>query len=340
MPSIKLKPLSEQVALVFGASSGIGRESARRLAAGGAKVVVAARDEAGLRSLVDEITAAGGRAAPAVCDVADYAQVEAVTDLAVRTFGGLDTLVTDAATAVYATLEQTTVDEFRRIIEVNYLGQVHGWKAALPHLRRSGGGAIIAISSVEALVSLPLHSAYAASKHAVEGALDAMRRELMAEGVPISVTSVKPASINTPFPTNARNKMDVKPQGAPPIYHPGVVADCVVYAAEHPVRDLFAGGAGKLMALGQSTAPSLVDAALARQGIPSQRTETPEPNGAPGYLYEASPDSRADGDLTDKARGSLYTWLELRPRVAALAAAGAVAGAAAFAARRRGGGGA
>jgi NAD(P)-dependent dehydrogenase (short-subunit alcohol dehydrogenase family) len=276
-----------------------------------------------------------------VCDVADFAQVEAVADAAVRAFGRIDTWVNVAAVSVYATFEDTTPEEFRRVMEVNYLGQVHGAKVALPRLRQTGGGALIAVSSVEALVSLPLHSAYAASKHAMEGAFDALRRELMAEGAPISVTSVKPASINTPFFNNARNKMDVKPQGAPPIYQPSVVADCVVYAAEHPVRDLFAGGAGKMMAFGQSTSPKLMDAVLARQGISSQQTDDRAGGHAPGTLYEPRVDDRAEGDFSDKARSfSLYTWLETHPRVGALAAAGAagaVAGAALLAARKRDG---
>jgi NAD(P)-dependent dehydrogenase (short-subunit alcohol dehydrogenase family) len=335
-----LKPLHEQVAVVLGASSGIGRETARRLAARGARVVVAARGEPGLASLVDEITAAGGQAASAACDVAEFAQVEAVADLAARTFGRIDTWVNVAAVSVYARFEDTTLEEFRRVMDVNFLGQVHGAKAALPHLRREGRGALIAVSSVESVVSLPLHSAYAASKHAVEGVFDALRRELMAEGVPISVTSVKPGTINTPFFNNARNKMDVKPKGPPPIYQPGVVADCILYAAEHPVRDLWAGGAGKAMAFGQSTAPRLVDAALARGGIPAERTGDASGGFAPGTLDAPRADEhRAEGDFGDQARGfSLYTWMETHPRAGALAAAGALAGAALLAARRAGAG--
>src|SRR3954471_21600503 len=109
----------------------------------------------------------------------------------------IDTWVNVAAVSVYARFEETSPEEFRRVIEVNYLGQVHGSLAALPHLRQTGQGALIAISSVESIVSLPLHSSYSASKHAVEGAMDALRRELMAEGGPISVTSIKPGTINT-----------------------------------------------------------------------------------------------------------------------------------------------
>ncbi len=333
---MKLKPLDQQVAVVVGASSGIGRETALRLASRGAAVVVAARSEPGLASLVAEITGRGGRAALAVCDVADPAQVQAVADTAVREFGRIDTWVNDAAVSVFARAEDTTPEEFRRIMEVNYLGQVHGALAALPHLRRAGGGALIFISSVEALVSLPMHSAYSASKHAVEGFVDALRRELMAEGAPVSVTSVKPGTINTPFFTNARNRMDVKPQGPPPFYSPAVVADCVLFAAAHPVRDLFAGGAGRSMARGQVFAPRLVDAVLARVGIPATRTDEPRPGGTAGSLDGPTHDDRAEGDFTARQhRISPYTWLATHPKVRAAAVGGALAGAPVLISRSR-----
>jgi NAD(P)-dependent dehydrogenase (short-subunit alcohol dehydrogenase family) len=324
---VKLKPIAEQVVVVMGAASGIGREIALRFAERGAKLVVAARSEPALASLVGEITAHGGQGAYAVCDVTDFEQVKGVARLAQERFGRVDTWVNDAAVSLYARFEDTTPEEFRRLMDVNYMGQIHGALAALPLLRRAGGGALIAISSVESIVSLPLHSAYTASKHAVEGAMDALRRELMAEGAPISVTSVKPGTINTPFFNNSRNKMDVKPKGPPPFYEPAVVADCVLYAAEHPVRDLFAGGAAKLMAVNQMMAPGLLDAALARFGIPASRTGEPRPDGSEGNLYEPRTDDRRKGDFARQARRfSLYTWMETHPGAKALAVGGALAG--------------
>jgi NAD(P)-dependent dehydrogenase (short-subunit alcohol dehydrogenase family) len=318
---MKLKPINDQVVVVVGASSGIGRESALLLAARGARVVVAARSEPGLISLVAEITAHGGEATFVVSDVADPDQVRHVAEVAEETYGRIDTWVNVAATSVYARFEDTTPEEFRRLTEVNYLGQVHGAQAALPALRRAGGGALIAISSVEAIVSLPLHAAYSGSKHAVEGAMDALRRELIADKEPISVTSIKPGTINTPFFNNSLNKMDVKPKGPPPIYQPKVVADCVLYAAEHPVRDLFAGGGGRQMVLSQLTMPRQVDRVLGRLGIPAERTKEPAPGGSPGNLYAPrTEDNRTEGDFSGRARRfSLYTWSRLHPP-AALAA--------------------
>jgi NAD(P)-dependent dehydrogenase (short-subunit alcohol dehydrogenase family) len=324
---MQMKPINEQVVVIIGASSGIGRETALRFAERGAKVVVAARSEPGLVSLVSEIAAQGSEAAYAVCDVTDFAQVEGVAETAVRTFGRIDTWVQVAAVSVYAAFEETTLEEFQRVLDVNFMGQVHGAKAALPHLRREGRGALITISSVESIVSLPLHSAYAASKHAVEGAFDALRLELLADEVPISITSVKPATVNTPFFNNSLSKLGVKPKGPPPIYQPAVVADCVLYAAEHPVRDLFAGGAGKMMAMSQMLTPRLLDAALARFGIPLQRTDDPT-DGRSNLYAPRVEDSRTEGDYgTFAMRFSPYTWLETHPGARAMAIAGVLAGA-------------
>ncbi|KAF0846588.1 SDR family oxidoreductase [Nocardia caishijiensis] len=326
MSRIKLRPLEQQVAVVAGGSSGIGRETALRLAAAGTKVVVAARNEAGLSTLVREIEDGGGEAVYVVCDVSDRAQVESVAEAAVAKFGRIDTWVAVAAVVVYADFEHTTPEEFRRLMEVNFMGQVHGFQVALPHLRRAGGGALVSVGSGETVISMPLNSAYAASKHAVEGMLDALRRELQASGTPISVTSIKPAAINTPFFDNGRNKMDVKPKGAPPFYDPAVVAECVLFAATHPVRDLYAGGAAKLMKLTQHLTPRVADVVLAKFGIPMEQTKDAATD-TDGNLYEPSGDARVQGDFGKQALPfSPYTWLATHPTARRLLLAGAVGG--------------
>jgi NAD(P)-dependent dehydrogenase (short-subunit alcohol dehydrogenase family) len=321
---IRLKPLDEQVVVVLGASSGIGRASALRLAARGAKLVVGARSETGLASLVQEITAAGGEAVHLVCDATDPDQVERLADLAVSRFGRIDTWVNSAAVSLFATFEETTPAEFRRVVEVNYLGQVHGALAALPHLRAAGQGALVSVSSVESRVALPLHAAYSAGKHAVQGAMDALRRDLLAEGAPISVTTIKPATIDTPLFTNSRNKMDRKPKGPPPVYSPNVVAACVEHAAEHPVRDLLAGGSAVTMLATEVLAPKAMDVLLAKVAIRAESSRKRVPGGSPGNLDAPTSDDRVRGDL--HGRPSLFTWLQLHPRARRLAVVGAVAG--------------
>jgi NAD(P)-dependent dehydrogenase (short-subunit alcohol dehydrogenase family) len=155
---MRLKPIDQQVAVIVGASSGIGRETARRFAKRGAKLVVSARSRPGLASLVAEIQGEGREVTAIPADVVEFAQVNAIAGRAIEAYGRLDTWVHLAAVSVYAAFEQTTPEEFRRVIDVNLLGQVYGAMAALPHLRREGRGALIHVSSVEARRALPLQS--------------------------------------------------------------------------------------------------------------------------------------------------------------------------------------
>lgn len=316
---VRLKPLNEQVVVILGASSGIGRETALQCAARGAKVVAAARSEPGLVSLVDEIRAAGGQAVCVPCDAADFEQVLTVADRAIEAYGRIDTWVNAAAVGVYGKFEDVPVADFRQVLDVNVMGYVHGAKAALPHLRREGRGALIFISSIESTIGTPLQSAYSTSKHANQGMIETLRRELRAEGVPVSVTSIKPAVINTPFYSQAQNILGFRPTAPPPAYHPAVVASCVLHAAEHPVRDIYAGGSARAMTLLQILAPGLFDTALGRVGIPMQRTDKPVEKSS---LYEPREDTnRVTGDVGFHAfRFSPYTWLQTHPKAKAIAA--------------------
>lgn len=329
---MKLKPISEQVVVVMGASSGIGRETALRFAQKGAKVVVSARSEDGLTSLVEEIRQAGGEATAIPADVSEFEQVQAVADRAAATYGRIDTWVHAAGVVLYALFEDTTPEEFKRVIDINLLGQAYGAMAALPHLKREGRGALIHISSVEAKRAFPYHSAYASAKHGVDGFVEAMRVELRHEGVPVSVTQVMPAAINTPLFTKGRTKIGVKPVGAPPIYQPSVVAEAILYAAEHPVRDILAGGAAKGIVQGQRLSPRMLDAALTRVGFRAQRTNEPKSADAPDNLFgPVQGQDRVEGDFSRWAlRHSLYTWLQRHPGIKRTAALGTVLGVAAL----------
>ena len=324
---MRLKPIEEQVVALMGASSGIGRESALRFAKKGAKVVVSARGEEGLASLVDEIRRSGGQATAVVADTSDFEQVNAVADRAVEEYGRLDTWVHLAAVGLFATFEQTSPEEFARVIDVNLMGQVYGAMAALPHLKREGGGALIHVSSVEAKRSFPFHSAYGASKHGIDGFLEALRVELKHERWPISVTQVLPGTINTPFFDKGRSKIGVKPVGIPPIYEPGTVANVIVYAAENPARDLVSGGAARALILNQRLSPRMLDAVLTtRAGFSPQKTEEPRSEDDPDNLYGPIPGHDTARNGFRAFSRSLYNWLEMHPTVRRGAAAGTALG--------------
>lgn len=255
---IILKPLEAQVAVVFGASSGIGRLTALEMAKRGAKICVAARSVEGLKSLVDEIQNDGGEAFYVAADAADFEQVKAVAEKCVERYGRIDTWVHSAGAFLFATVEKTEPDEYKRIIEVNLLGQIYGAKAALPYLKNSGG-ALIHVSSVEAVRTAPYQSAYGSSKHGLQGFLQVLRAELAHEKIPVSVTEILPAAINTPIYEKGRNKMDFKLRPVFPVYHPRVVADAILYAAENPVRDLIAGAAGLGVVYAERISPRAAD---------------------------------------------------------------------------------
>jgi NAD(P)-dependent dehydrogenase (short-subunit alcohol dehydrogenase family) len=239
---VRLSSLDEQVVVVTGASSGIGRETAVRLARRGARVVVSARSADDLADVVREIEADGGHALAYAAHVAVPEEMVALATKAVEEHGRIDTWVHAAAVAAFANFVDTTPEEFRRIVEVNLLGAVNGAAAAL------------VISSMEARRAMPMHSAYAASKHGIDGFLEALRVELAHDGVPVSVTNVMPGVIDTPLFDQARSKIGVVPTGPPPAYDPAVVAEAICHAAEHPARDLVVGGAAQAQLLGQRLA--------------------------------------------------------------------------------------
>ena len=324
---VQLKPVEEQVVALMGASSGIGRETALRFAKRGAKVVASARNEEGLDSLVEEIRAEGGEATAVVTDTSDFEQVKAVTDRAVEEYGRLDTWVHLAAVGLFATFEQTTPEEFEQVIDVNLMGQVYGAMAALPHLKREGRGALIHISSVEAKRSFPFHSAYGASKHGIDGFLEALRVELKHEGWPISVTQVMPGTINTPFFDKGRTKLGVKPVGIPPIYEPETVAKIILYAAENPARDLVSGGAAQALIINQRLSPRMLDAILAtRAGFSPQLTDEPRSEDDPDNLYAPIRGHDTAKNGFRALSRSLYNWLQMHPTVRRGAVAGIALG--------------
>jgi NAD(P)-dependent dehydrogenase (short-subunit alcohol dehydrogenase family) len=309
----ELKPLSEQVVVIMGASSGIGRETALQMARRGARLVVAARDDEALGSLVEAVKADGGEAVPVTADTSHMDEVQAVVDAAVDHYGGFDTWVQAAAVAVYARFEQTTPEEFRRVLEVNLMGNVYAAQAALPHLRRRGRGAFISISSVEARRAFPYHSAYAASKHGVDGLLEALRVELRQEGAPVSVTNVLPGSTNTPLFDKSRSRLGVKPMPIPPIYQPATVAPVILYAAEHPVRDVVASGAAKALLATQRMSPRLLDAVLVRVGFRTQLSDQDDEQAGDNLDAPLPGWGRTQGSFTRGARPrSAYNWLETR----------------------------
>ena len=306
------KPVNEQVVVVLGASSGIGRATALAFAERGAAVVCAARGTEALQALAAEITGRGQRATAVTADITDPASLDALVAAAEAEHGRIDTWVNDAAVSVYGTVEQTPLEDFRRVMEVNFLGHVAATKAALPALRRAGGGVLIGVASVEGVRSLPLHAPYTASKFALRSFYDALRMELAADGAPVSVTTILPASIGTPFWEHSRNLTGVMTKPPPPVYAPELVADAIVRAARSPRREVPVGGAALGFFLGQRFSPALTDVVLSLVGRRAQTTDRPD-DGTDILDAPASGPGQVHGDhVTHLVRHSPFTVLAER----------------------------
>ena len=329
---IRLKPIADQVMVVTGASSGIGLVTAQRAAEQGARVVLAARNERDLANAVQAIRDAGGRAVYQVADVADPEQVEQIANTAMRAFGRIDTWVNNAGVGLYGRAMDVSLDDMRRQFDVLYWGEVHGMRTAVRHLEQHGG-AIINVASVLADRAVPLQVNYSAAKHALKAFTETLRMELEAEGLPISVTLVKPASIDTPLFDKAKSYLGVEPRPIPPVYAPEVVADAILDAAQRPIRDVIPGGAAAVLPLAQALAPALTDRYMKRSMFKQQKTREPLDN-RPDNLH--APVAHGGGARGRNWKGhvrrsSLYTEAMLHPKRAAVVAAGlgiaAVAGA-------------
>ncbi len=326
---LKLKRIKNQVIVITGASSGIGLATAEMAVKRGARVVLASRNQEELHRIAQQLNkiygARGQAAAWAVADVAEPDQVQNIADTAVRAFGGFDTWVNNAAVSIYGRLREIPLVEKRRLFDVNFWGVVHGCRSALPHLR-SRGGAIINIGSVLSERAIPIQGIYSASKHAVKAYTDALRMECEADGLPVSVTLIKPAAIDTPYTEHARNHMPNAPTHQPPVYAAEVAAEAILACAQAPRRDLFVGGGAAAFSIMERFAPRVADRYMERAMMEKgQMRETPEPAMREDALFShPRREGRTEGDYEGHvSRSSAYTSTALHPaRNAAMILAG------------------
>jgi NAD(P)-dependent dehydrogenase (short-subunit alcohol dehydrogenase family) len=265
--STQYRPLKNQVVVITGASSGIGRATALELARRGARVAVAARDGEALDALARslDMNQGGGVALAVTTDVTDFESVRRLAHWTRERFGRIDTWINNAAESLYATVEDTTPDEYRRLFEVNFLGMVHGVLAALPIFREQGGGHLVHVGSALSYRGVPYQAAYSATKHALKALTEVLRVELKSTLPDAAVSLVLPGSIDTPLFENARSKIGTLPKGFPPVYAPEVVARVIARVCERPRREVLVGSGAKGLAWAQRLSPALVDWMLVRK---------------------------------------------------------------------------
>lgn len=256
-----LKSIDQQTIVITGASSGIGLATARAAAERGARVMLAARDGEALQSIVSQITDAGGQADYHVTDVSREEDVKALAAATIDTFGGFDTWVNNAGVGIISTLDATSTDDHHQIFETNYFGLVYGSLEAVRHFRAAGKpGALINLGSAVSDMPMALSVAYSATKHAIKGFTDGLRVELLQEDLPVSITLIKPSAIDTRFFDHAKTNMGGMGKAPGPNYAPSVVADAILYAAEHKKRDIAVGSTAVLGGRAAALAPGFIDA--------------------------------------------------------------------------------
>jgi short-subunit dehydrogenase len=313
--TFKLKKLAEQVVVITGASSGIGLVTARLAAKRGARVVLNARNAEALREVTDEINAQGRKAIYVAGDVGKFEDVQKIAESAIQHFGGFDTWVNNAGVSIYGPILDQSLADHRQLFETNYWGVVHGSMVACEHLRQRGG-ALINVGSVLSDVAIPLQGTYCATKHAIKGYTDALRLELEEEGAPISVTLIKPSTIDTPYTRHAKNLMPVEPQNPPPVYAPDLVAEAILHCAEHPERDLYVGGGGKALAAAGHYAPRLTDKMIEAMMFDFQKSDQKKPVARTDSLYAPIEDGEERGDYPGHvAESSVYTKASKHPLI-------------------------
>jgi short-subunit dehydrogenase len=278
--AISLKPLSEQVMVITGASSGIGLATAEAAAEAGAKLVLAARSAEALREIVGRLGGQTGDVVEVVADVAEEGAVERIADKAVAAFGGIDTWVNDAGVAIYGRLEEVSEADSRRLFDVNFWGLVRGSLVALRHMKEEGG-AIINLGSEVSDAVVPLQGMYSASKHAVKGFTDALRVEVQElDKAPVAITLIQPTAVDTPYPQHAKNYMDKEPKLPTPQIQPEKVAAAILEAATSETREMKVGVMSTINSAIAKMSPGLAKKLQAKQADRQQYDEPPrDPDG-------------------------------------------------------------
>jgi short-subunit dehydrogenase/ferritin-like metal-binding protein YciE len=257
--------MEEATVMVTGASAGVGRAVARAFGRRRCRVGLIARDPTRLAQAAAEIEALGGRALPLPLDVADSGQVEDAAERLESAFGPVDAWINAAMATVYAPVHSIGADDIARVTAVTYLGTVHGTLAALRRMRPRNYGRIVQVGSALSYRAIPLQSAYCAAKFAVRGFTDALRCELIHDGLTgVRLTMVQLPAVNTPQFDWARNRMPRRPQPVAPIFQPEPVAEAIVAATRSSPREMWVGWPTVKAIVGTMAAPALADRMAAR----------------------------------------------------------------------------
>lgn len=307
------------VVVVTGASAGVGRATATTFAQRGFDVALLARGRAGLRGAANDVESRGARSLQLTTDVANFDEVDRAAAEVERRLGPIEVWVNDAMTTVFAPVGQARPEDFRRAVEVTFLGQVWGTMAALARMRQRDHGTIVNVGSALAFLGIPLQAAYCSAKFACRGFFESVRAELIHDHSQVRLCMVHLPAVNTPQFDWCETAMAEYPQPVPPIYEPEVAADRIVSAAlDDGRRSRIVGSWNKLLVTAARLAPGLGNQYAAIGAWETQLTGQPVEPGRPANLW-APMDDRTDhsahGAFDDRAGGFLdRRFLETLPR--------------------------
>lgn len=317
------RDLSGWVVVITGASSGIGRASAHACAERAASVVLAARSAESLRETAAECEAAGGTATIVPTDVTDPEAVHALARTAQERHGHVDVWVNNAAVMAYGTFENMPADIYRKVVDTNFFGQVHGARAVLPYFRAQGHGVLINVASLYAKLGSPYVGAYVAGKYAIRGFAECLRQEVL-DARDIYVCTVFPGAVDTPIFRHVANYTGRPVQALPPVVDPQRVVRAVLGCIAHPRAEVTVGEAARVLAWGHAALPRVYDR-LAPRAMNRVAFGTGTAESGPGNVFRPMPEwNQVDGQ-----------WREERTRIRHVVMVGGVAGALAASAAAR-----
>jgi NADP-dependent 3-hydroxy acid dehydrogenase YdfG len=309
-------PVKPGVAVVTGASAGVGRAVSEELGRRGWKVGLIARGETGLKAAAAELE----HGLPVVADVSDHDALERAAGAVEEELGPIDLWVNNAMTTVFAPIWDVEPDELKRATEVTYLGQAYGTMVALRRMRPRDSGVICNVGSALAFRAIPLQSAYCGAKFATRGFTEAVRAELMHDGSKVRITEVHLPAVNTPQFEWCLNRLPKVPQPVPPVYSPDLIARKILDSCETPRRHKVVGGFNRFLVAANKLAPGVIDHYVARNAVESQQTERDAPADARFDLWEPVDDGEdrgARGAYGDKEGGVLGSgWIYTTPKLA------------------------
>lgn len=292
-----------EVAVVTGASAGIGRATVRELARRGCSIALIARGPEGLAAAAREVQDIGGEALIIPTDVADAAQVERAADRILEKFGRIDIWVNNAFAGIFSRFMDMSLAEFRRVVDVTFFGQVHGTRAALRHMLPQDSGSIVLVGSALAYRGIPLQSAYCAAKHALQGFQDSVRAELLAAGSNVRLTMVQLPGVNTPQFDWIRAHVKGRPQPVGAVYQPELAALAIWKAAHSNRKEWIIGAPAYQAIFADKLISALLDRYLAKTGIEGQQDQRPLQPGRKDNLFEpVAGDHGAHGRFDDGAK--------------------------------------